>query len=75
MHGQHVERVGVMVANAETHAIGNQFLTPLPPGTCALGAAAAVDLGSVAGDQFVTIYPAATPAEGATWGRLKTLYR
>lgn len=68
-------RVCVMVANAESHALGNQFLAPLPPGTCALGAPAAVDLGSVAGEQFVTICPAATPAQGGTWGRLKTLYR
>jgi len=67
-------RVSVVAIGAG-NALGNQLLAPLPPGTCALGAPAAVNLGSIAGDQFVTICPGPTPVSGATWGRLKTLYR
>jgi len=68
-------KVCVIAANAETHALGNQTLAPLPAGTCALGAPAGVDLGSVTGSQFVIICPAPTPTRSSTWGRIKTVYR
>ena len=68
-------KVSVFAANAESHALGNQTLGPLPPGTCALGAPAGVDFSALAGDQYFTVCPAATGAREATWGRIKTIYR
>lgn len=67
-------RVSVLAVDA-AHALGNQLLGPVLPGTCALGTPATVNLESLAGTQYVTICPGATAARGATWGRLKTLYR
>jgi len=50
-------------------------LGPLPPGTCDLGPASGVNFAAIAGDQYVTICPAATPARASSWGSLKTIYR
>jgi hypothetical protein len=68
-------RVCVVATNFQTHALGNQTLGASPPGTCALGAPAGVDLSSIAGNQYVTICLGPTPTSGSTWGRLKTIYR
>jgi len=67
--------VSVLVSKAGQGVLGNQTLGPLAPGTCALGAAAGVDLSSLAGAQFFTVCPGVTPTRDATWGRLKTIYR
>lgn len=53
----------------------DQVLGPLPPGTCDLGPASGVNFAAIAGDQYVTICPAATPARASSWGSLKTIYR
>jgi hypothetical protein len=64
------------IVNSQDHStIANQVLGPVPPGTCSLGAASAVNFASIAGDQFFTICPPATPARATSWGRLKTIYR
>jgi hypothetical protein len=54
--------------------ISNQVLGPVPPGTCALGAANGVNFGSIPGAQYFTI-DITTPATGSSWGRVKALYR
>lgn len=67
-------RLCAMVTNSFHATVTNQVLGPLPPGTCAPGAPAGVDLGAIAGDQsFAVCDP--TPARGATWGALKSIYR
>jgi hypothetical protein len=55
--------------------LSNQVLGPLPPGTCSLGFATAVNFAGIPGSQFVTICPPSTPARRATWGSLKAIYR
>ena len=67
--------VTAFASNAESHAIGNQVLDPLPPGTCALGAPSGVDFAAIAGAQTFTVCPDPSPARGVTWGRIKLLYR
>lgn len=54
--------------------VSNQILGPVPPGTCALGAASGVDFGNVPGTQYFVI-DGATPAKKGSWGRLKAAYR
>ncbi|MGH7731578.1 MAG: hypothetical protein ACRENJ_10065 [Candidatus Eiseniibacteriota bacterium] len=68
-------RACVLVADAESAEIGNQAFGPLPPGTSALGAAEGVNLGSLPGNQHVTICPPGSEARNETWGQLKTIYR
>lgn len=68
-------KVCAFITYCGTSYIGNQCLGPLPPGTCALGAAAAVDLGAIAGEQWFSVCPASVPADRTTWGRLKVRYR
>ena len=68
-------RVCVVATSIGTGALGNQTLGACPPGTCALGAPAGVDLSAIAGNQYVTICLGPTPTSGSTWGRLKTIYR
>jgi hypothetical protein len=53
----------------------NQVLGPLPPGTCDLGPASAVDFSSIAGNQWFAVCPGATPAKRSSWGSLKIVYR
>ena len=67
--------VSVFVTNVDSHALGNQVLGPLSPGTCALGAPAGVDFSTLAGAQTFTVCSGPTPARPDTWGRLKTIYR
>jgi hypothetical protein len=68
-------RICALLASASGSAVvSNQVLGPVPPGTCALGPANGVDLGTVPGTQYFAI-DEGTPAATATWGRLKTLFR
>ena len=61
--------------NSEDHSsLMNQVLGPLPPGTCNLGAASAVNFANIPGPQYFSICPT-TPALRATWGSLKAIYR
>lgn len=55
--------------------ISNQVLGPVPPGTCDLGPASAVDFAAIPGAQWFTICPLSTPARAHTWGAIKALYR
>ncbi len=56
--------------------IFNQFMEPLPAGSCDLGDPSTVSLASIAGDQFyVACEEPPTPAVRATWGKVKVLYR
>lgn len=55
--------------------VSNQFMEPLPAGSCDLGDPATVSLAAIAGDQFYVACDAPTPAVGSTWGRVKALYR
>lgn len=54
--------------------VSNQLLGPVPPGTCALGPAATVNLSSV-GMRQVFLIDLPVPVAPSTWGRLKRLYR
>ena len=69
-------RVCALLARAELGGGGvtNQLLAPVPPGTCHLGLASAVDLASVPGAQYFTI-ERTTPTVRASWGRIKASYR
>lgn len=61
---------------SEDQGVMNQVLGPVPPGVCALGKDfAAIDFRNLAGDQFFTICPDATPVRATTWGGLKVTYR
>jgi hypothetical protein len=68
-------RVCAFAANGDHSQLFNQVLGPLPPGTCNLGASSAVNFGGIAGDQFFSVCPAATPTRHSTWGALKSIYR
>jgi hypothetical protein len=61
---------------SEDLGIMNQVLGPVPPGVCALGKTfAAIALRNLAGDQFFTVCPGATPVRHLSWGSLKVTYR
>ncbi len=68
-------KVCAFVSNQIHASLSNQVLGPLPPGTCSLGPASAVNFANIAGNQFFTVCPAETPARPATWGRVKSIYR
>ena len=53
----------------------NQVLGPLPPGTCGLGAPAAVNFGAIPGAQYFVIEITPVAAHEVSWGRLKAWYR
>ena len=57
------------------HALSNQILGPVPPGTCELGDPMKTDLSTLPGNQYFTICPQATPSHDLSWGKVKTLYR
>ena len=64
------------VGSRDGAPIMNQTLGPVPPGTCTLGSDfAAIDFGSLAGEQYFTICPDDVPARSRTWGSLKVAYR
>jgi len=68
-------RVTAFVPATQDHSkISNQVMGPIPPGTCSLMPAAAVDFSAIPGDQFFTIC-APTPVLPTSWGRLKASYR
>ncbi len=56
-------------------SVSNQVLGPVPAGTCPLGAASGVDLSAIAGDQFFTVCPGASPVQATSWGAVKAIYR
>jgi hypothetical protein len=67
-------RICAMLVAPQPLQVSNQLLGPAPPGTCALGSPAGVDLSTVPGVQYFVIdVPVA--AHKATWGRLKVQYR
>jgi hypothetical protein len=68
-------RVCAFVVSYWDGSVSNQVLGPLPPGTCALGAPATVDLSGIAGDQLLTVCPGSAPVRASSWGSLKTIYR
>ena len=68
-------RICAFVSSLDHSQLFNQVLGPLPPGTCDLGAAAGVDFGAIAGEQFFTVCPEVVPARHTTWGALKGAYR
>ena len=68
-------RICAFVANGDHTQLFNQVLGPLPPGTCDLGPAPAVNFGAISGDQFFTLCPQATPTRRSSWGALKSIYR
>lgn len=68
-------KVSAFVWQPDILAVSNQALGPLPLGTCSLGAPSSVNFATLAGDQFFTVCPSATPARNMTWGALKTIYR
>jgi hypothetical protein len=68
-------KVCALITYAGSSWIGDQVLGSLPPGTCTLGTASGVDLGSFAGEQWFTACPSTVPAGRPTWGGLKVLYR
>lgn len=51
--------------------MGTQVLPPLPAGTCSYFTPATLDLGAQAGEQWIRICDASTPATRGTWGSLK----
>jgi hypothetical protein len=57
------------------HALSNQILGPVPPGTCELGDPMITDLSAIPGTQYFNVCPLATPTHDSSWGRVKTLYR
>jgi hypothetical protein len=67
-------RICAMLVAPQPLQVSNQLLGTVPPGTCALGSPAAVDLGNVPGAQYFVI-DEPTPVRASTWGRLKILYR
>jgi len=68
-------KVCAFVFSHDVNGLDNQVLGPLPPGTCALRAAAAVDFASHAGDQFFTLCLAPTAVHRSTWAAVKSVYR
>lgn len=68
-------KVSAFVSGQVHSTIANQVLGPVPPGTCNLGASSTVNFASIAGDQFFTVCPPATPARTTSWGVLKSIYR
>lgn len=55
--------------------ISNQMLGPLPPGTCDLGPAGAVDLAAIPGAQWFTICPNPSPVHARSLGAIRAIYR
>jgi hypothetical protein len=68
-------RVCAFLSWADHTHLFNQVLGPLPPGTCSLGAAGAVDFASIPGNQYFTICAGPTAAHPRSWGSLKSIYR
>jgi len=68
-------RVCAFVASVDHSQISNQVMGPIPPGTCSLTPAAATNFSVIAGDQFFTVCPQATPTSRQTWGAVKARYR
>jgi hypothetical protein len=66
-------RICALIARIDG-AISNQVLGPVPPGTCTLWPAGAVNFASIAGAQYFVV-DLTTPTARGTWGRLKTIYR
>lgn len=64
----------VQAAGLGQNRVSNQLLGPVPPGTCSLGLANAVDLSSIDGSQYFTI-DQLTPTTDSSWGRIKSMYR
>jgi hypothetical protein len=67
-------RICALLASPQPVQVSNQVLGPVPPGTCALGSPAGVDLGNVPGSQYFVV-DMTTAARNSTWGRLKIQYR
>jgi len=67
-------KICAMLVAPQPLQVSNQFLGPVPAGTCALGSPATVDLANVAGLQYFVI-DAPVPTRTGSWGRLKILYR
>ena len=68
-------RVCAFLAREHQYSVLNQVLGPLPPGTCDLAGPGTVNFGAIAGDQFFSWCPDATPTRTPTWGALKSRYR
>lgn len=66
-------KVCALVARYNAPRISNQLLGPVPPGTCALGAPADVNLASIPGEQYFVI-DFAVPARRASFGYVKAKY-
>jgi len=67
-------RICAMLVRPQSLEVSNQLLGPVPPGTCALGSPASVDLSGIPGSQYFTI-DIPTAANRTSWGRLKLRYR
>ena len=68
-------KICAFVFSHDRNGLGNQVLGPLPPGTCALGAASGVDFSSQPGSQYFTLCFGPTAARRSTWGAVKSSYR
>lgn len=54
--------------------VSNQILGPVPPGTCSLGLANGLNLGTIPGSQYFVL-DVPIPTVRATWGALRARYR
>ncbi len=68
-------RVSAFVINGWHDALPNQVLGPIPPESCALGAASLVNFANIAGGQLFTVCPGASPVRVTSWGAVKDIYR
>jgi len=67
--------VCALVVEPQHNDLVNQVLGPVPPATCAFGAASGVNFAGIAGNQYFQVCPPPTPARVSSWGALKTVYR